>query len=236
MTDETVITLDEQEHHGERTASVWSFRVLATGDFPLGVNLAPGLFKTDARVEIGELKTVLQDLQFALECFLAADRLGPADSRDIHSRALLSAGSVSYARAFGSGLRLVRLDLNDLSTNLPDFAAETHDLLLRLRDKQFAHSGSEADRAESGPLMAQLPDGRWSPRGVGTVVQNSTGLTRQAIRNAAILTHMWFDHLTSRLKLLESSAFDQYCRDFSNDSETEMPPLFTIADRAKASR
>lgn len=234
MTEETVITLDEQEHRGERTAAIWSFRFLAAGDLPQGTNLAPGLFETDARVEIGELKTVLLDFQFALECFLAADRLGPADSRDIYSRALVSAGSVSYARAFGSGLRLVRLELSDLSADLPDFAADTHAVLLGLRDKQIAHSASEEDRAESGPLLAQLPDGRWSPRGVGTVVQNEARLTRQAIRNAAILTHLWLDHVKSRLQLLEGSAFDQYCENFSNDSEYEMPAVFMVADRAKS--
>lgn len=231
---EQVTGADSDPSEGEIVTAIWQYRFINLDQIPSGSKLAQGLFETASGRAVGEFRTVLSDMEFALECLEEADRLGLPDGQQLMSRALLNAAVVSYGRVFKGGVRSVRLRVDELSDPDQEHFSTTHEALLNLRDKHVAHSVNEYERAESGPLMVQTPDGMWSPRGVGFIVQRYIGLNRQTVMNAIRLIRAWLSFLRARIGHLEAIEFAEFCQSFAVTGTFKMAPGYRVADRTKA--
>lgn len=226
----------EVEQYGEKISPEWQYRFLVLTEVPAGSIHAQAIFDNENGREIGELRTVAQDLHFASQCLKEADRLGLPDNSNTLSKALINAGIVSYGRVFKGSVRTVRVDLEEIASGIPGIDKALHQFLLDLRDKHVAHSVNEFERAVAGPLMVQPPGSPWEPRGVGAILQTSIGINRRTLLSALTHIDLLRNHVAERVAALEAIAFREFTEQFARTADFTMAPLLTFVDREGAGK
>lgn len=94
----------QSEHQNPR----WTFRFVGITSVEAGEMIAPAILEGDLASEFADLHMIANDLSFALECLKEANKIGPPNSDNMLSKALIFSAVVAYARPFKTGVRGLR--------------------------------------------------------------------------------------------------------------------------------
>jgi hypothetical protein len=111
---------------GERSAPCATFIWIDPGPIESGEHIVPAKLNGERARKFAALYLVIDDLAFALDCLVEADKLGIPDADNLHSKALIFSGVVGYNRCFKSGVREVRLEPKELEATGVTFDHEIH--------------------------------------------------------------------------------------------------------------
>jgi hypothetical protein len=65
--------------HGEKISPSWTITWINPGHIEAGESIAPAKLNSDLARKLAALYLVIEDLQFAFNCFVEADKLGLPD-------------------------------------------------------------------------------------------------------------------------------------------------------------
>jgi hypothetical protein len=135
---------DQQEGPlGEGVQSQWSWNPVQPITLEAGEMLLPVKLSTDNARKYASIQLIKADLEFARDCLVEADKLGIPNDSILSSKALIFAGVVAYARAFGTGARGVSFTPEEVTQKGVEFDLEIHRYLINLRNK---HAWQESSK------------------------------------------------------------------------------------------
>jgi hypothetical protein len=217
---------------GEFLAPEWSFKWINPSRIEAGEMMVPAQLNTDLAREFAALHLVIDDLSFALDCLVEADKLGIPDQTNLHSKVLIFSGVIAYGRCFGTGVRPVRLRPEDFEASGVVFDLEIHSYLLALRNQHVAHSVNEFERCTATAVIVGTSENGWRDgSGVGVVFQKTVGLSRRLLRRAVTHINTIRGSLTKRFEALRVEVYEEFKTKFQQDGKWKMAPMVHRTDR-----
>ncbi len=220
-----------------------AFTVEMLGAWVEPVPIQPGDFMVNVRLttasarSFASLHLAAADLEFALQCLRMADERGRPTNSDIELKALISAGVITYARCFATGVRVEKLSADSLATLVTGFDADVHEYLMHLRNRHVAHSVNNFEEAESFGLLLRTANA--APRNggaVGVTVKQSIGISKLLVRKA-------IDHICAVKGFVEADlvsrrqvVYAEFKEAFDRGDQFELAPLIKLTDRSSVSR
>lgn len=221
------------EKTGERTISAIEIGWVRDGiQVPEGTMIGQHKLVSEAAEEYAALHLVRNDLLFASDCFVEADKLGIPDVQNTLSKALIFAGATAYARCFKGGVRTVKLTTELLAVHCAGYDAETHEYLIALRDKHVAHSVNSFERCETfGVVFAQAGESWREGYGVGVVSQSAIGLNRIMLRAATEHMKSVTAWVTGEIVVRRIPLYAEFTEAWSTGANAQMVPVIKMEDR-----
>ena len=147
------------------------------------------------------------------------DSAGSADYLTLD--ALASAAVIRYCRAFGSGSRTLRLNID----NLPDVSAEeraTHEYIRDVRDKHVAHAVNAMETNDIYVCVALDSDGNPMVTAVSSGTATGIPLVAEVYERAHTLCGRWLGYL-HETSLEESARLLPIARQLSREELSVLP-------------
>lgn len=219
---------------GEIVSAELSFSWVEPGPIEAGESIAPAKLKSEAAPIFAALHLILSDLKFSEECLNAANSIGLPNDSNLHSKALIFAGVVSYARCFKSGVRAPALNPSNLQSQGVSFNDKIHDYLVALRDKHIAHSVNDFEGCEAVAIMIGKNGEEWRyGGGIGVVQKQSIGITQALIIEALAHIASLRQFLEADLSTKRTSLHLQFQANFQKTGKWEIAPVVQLSDRSK---
>lgn len=219
---------------GEAFSSDFSFTWISPGPIEAGEAIAPAKLTTQAARVFAALHLILGDLAFAEECLNAANEIGIPDDKNLHSKALIFSGVVSYARCFKSGVRALTLTPNALHDKGTPFDNNIHEYLIALRDKHVAHSVNDFEQCETVAIVIGKPGVGWRDgSAIGVVKKQSIGISKALIQQAVSHINILRNFLEAELPAQHIALHADFVENFNKTGKWEMAPIMKPSDRSK---
>lgn len=236
MTEETSVA-DEVAREGESLAPEMTFTWINPSRIEAGEFIAPARLSSPQAQSFAAMHLIHRDLTFARDCLAQADQIGIPDATNIQSKALVFSAVVAYARPFKSGVRLIRLSPEQMVEKGVLFDTEIHDYLIALRDKHVAHSVNDYEDCEAIAVVVGKPEAGWRDgSGVGVIVMQSVGLTRNLLRCAMAHIEGLKNAIIADIEAQRIPVYDEFKTVFAKDGKWEIAPLVKLSDRSKVSQ
>lgn len=235
MTNEKDKQLPPKFSQSEHQNPQWTFRFVDPARVEAGEMIAPAILQGNLASEFADLHMVANDLSFALECLKEANKIGPPDSANLLSKALIFSAVVAYARPFKTGVRELKLDINYFSS-IPTFKADVHEYLIAMRDKHIAHSVNEFERSKATGVMVGTPQAEWRPAGVGVVQAFHIGLSGMIVEHAMAQITDMLDRISAEIDKKRPELFREFNAKFAKEGKWEMEPLAQIPNRENVAK
>jgi len=220
--------------HGEQFTFEMSFTWLQTQRLEAGESIVPASLSSTKAHTFAALNLVARDLSFALDCFRTADTIGIPDSGNLHSKALIFAGVVGYARCFKGGVRLVTLNPDELASKGAPFDRPIHEYLVALRDKHVAHSVNDfEDCLPIAAIIGREESGWRDGSGIGVAIRQAVGLSRVLLQRAINHVDKLKTSLEAELEVQRLAVYAEFKIAFQNDGKWKPAPVMMCFDRAK---
>lgn len=219
---------------GEAISPECSFTWINPGPIEAGEYIVPVKLSSAAARTFAALHLILGDLEFAEECLKLADNLGIPDNRNLHSKALIFSGVVTYARCFKSGVREFKLNSDDLIAKSAPFDNDIHQYLIALRDKHVAHSVNEFEQCDAIAVMIGKPGStlRYGS-GIGVTKNQTIGISRALVLKAISHINALRQFLESEIPALREALDAEFQADLAKTIKLEMAPIVKLTDRSK---
>ncbi len=221
---------------GERISPHWTFAYVDLTPIPAGAKIAPAKIGTQAAREFAALQLVLNDLVFARDAFIEADKIGVPDANNTVSKALIFSALVAYARPFKTGVRELKLDASVFTGSGHPFNLELHDFLVAVRDKHVAHSVNEFEMSEAVGIMVGPEQEPWRAQGIGFTATIAIGLNRKILRAPIAQTESMIAALNSFSDQKRIQLFGDFQAKYAEDGKWEMAPAFKFPMRGNAAK
>jgi len=223
---------------GEERSGKLEFQWLEVGkEIPAGTPIVPiKIPTTEQTTEISALYSAKEDLTFALFCFKEAIKHDIPKVSNPISKALINAGTLSYARVFSSGVHKFKLTEKYFSNIWSIEDSDLHKYLSSLRDKHIAHSVNDFERAEAVGVVTITNDLRLlstNPCGVGVVLTVSIGLPFVWLEQCPILMEKMITFIDGRINSLRIEICKQFHPTLKVGDKVEIHPFIQIANRDK---
>ncbi len=228
---------DPQTMGEERSSKLESQWLEVGKEIPAGALIVPiKIPATKQTTEISALHSAKEDLTFALFCFNEAIKHDIPKVSNPISKALINAGTLSYARVFSSGVHKFKLTEKYFSNIWSIEDSDLHKYLTSLRDKHIAHSVNDFERAEAVGVVIINNDLRLlstNPCGVGVVLTVSIGLPFVWLEQCPMLMEKMIAFIDGRINSLRIEIFKQFHPNLNAGDKVEIHPLIQIANRDK---
>lgn len=223
---------------GEGRRSELEFQWLeVVKEIPAGTLFGPiKIPTTDQTTEISALYSAKEDLTFALFCFKEAIKHDIPKVSNPISKALINAGTLSYARVFSSGVHKFKLTEKYFSNLWSIEDSDLHKYLSSLRDKHIAHSVNDFERAEAVGVVTFNNDLRLlstNPCGVGVVLTVSIGLPFVLLEQCLMLMEKMITFIDGKINALRIEIYKQFHPTLKVGDKVEIHPCIQIANRDK---
>jgi hypothetical protein len=225
---------------GEEFMSKLEFQWLEVGkEIPAGTLFGPiKIPTTEQTTEISALYSAKEDLTFALFCFKEAIKHDIPKVSNPISKALINAGTLSYARVFSRGVHKFKIT-EEYFSNLWDIEdSDLHKYLSSLRDKHIAHSVNDFKRAEAVGVVTISNDLRLLSTnpfgvGVGVVLTVSIGLPFVWLKQCPMLMEKMITFIDGKINALRIEIYKQFHPTLKVGDKVEIHPFIQIANRDK---
>lgn len=176
--------------------------------------------------EFGDLHLIVEDLEFALQCFTTAAQMGTPDRADSVIKALIFSGVVAYARPFVTGVR-VKLLPKDFTSIWSEEGAALHSFLVAMRDRHVSHSVNEFERCDAvGIIVTDATFQRQGDAGgVGVATLSTVGLTRSKLDQIHAHIPPIIDMLRARIQLLKLKLYAEIKAQLEREGRWDMMPI-----------
>ena len=227
--------LNDQQVTGESVRIDWTYTWIDPKRIEAGELLAPVKLSSELAGKFAAMHLVLEDLNFALESFEAADRLGIPNVGELHSKALIFSGVVAYARCFGSGVR-ERVDFKSYQAQHLDLDEEIHEYLMALRNKHVAHSVNSFEVCTAIAMIVGDPQKGWrEASAIGVSKQLQVGITATQLKKAVEHLSKLRSYVASTLEVQRLKLYDEFRAEYAAGKQFPMAPLYAVADRDRVS-
>jgi hypothetical protein len=227
--------INVSENRGQIYSSEMIYRYVDTGPtIEAGSAIMPIHIRTENALGFAALHLAIHDFDFALECLQRAHALGRPDAKSIESKAFINAGVISYARAFASGVRGIRLDSDMFAKVWNEEDCELHEFLYALRDKHIAHSVNEFERCDPAGIIVFTPEGvlQEGISGAGVILQTRIGMPLQILEKAVHHIEQCITYLKNRINELRPQVHADMKADLPNG--WSMVPMVTFGNDQNA--
>lgn len=226
------------EIEGELFAPTWQSKWIETGkEISPGSLIVPiSLPASDLTVEHAALHLAADDLKLARECFTEAAKLGLPDGQNSLSKALIHAGTMSYARSFAGGVRGFRLSADFFVAIWNAADSELHDYLYALRDKHVAHSVNAFEQSTTVGVVVTDPELRLlstNPSGVGVTKLSMVGLPMSKLKNCPEHIERMVGHIEARISDLDNLIHTVMRNGLAAGDLMRPAPIVSLPDRSK---
>jgi hypothetical protein len=219
---------------GESFSTEFSFTWINPGPIEAGESIVPAKLSSPAARTFAALHLILGDLVFAEECLREADNLGIPDDRNLHSKALIFSGVITYARCFKSGVRALTLVPRDLTAKGAPFDESIHHYLIALRDKHIAHSVNDFEQCDAVAVMIEKPGSLWRDgSGIGVMKKQTVGISWALVREAISHINALRQFLESELTAQREALHAEFLANLAMTGKWEMAPITKLSDRSK---
>lgn len=222
------------ETHGEIVSADWKIRwVEGVGNINEGEYIVPIALESEFSKEFAALFALAEDLKFAKEVFMEAEKSGRPNYNNIVVRSLIFSGVIAYGRCFGGGVREVRLRADDLTTEMQHFNVDAHRYLINVRDKHVAHSVNAFEiYAPVGILVGKFESELRDGFGVGVITNRAIGLSRRILLEAIDHVSALENFLDSRIDKEKNAIHAEFINKQKNGTQLKIEPLSKVLDRS----
>lgn len=194
---------------------------------------------TDETNQLAALHLAKQDLSFALFCFNEANKHGlPSESNPI-SKALINAGTISYARIFSNNVRIFKLTTDYFSEIWGTTGLGLHNYLYNLRDKHIAHSVNDFERADAVGVVTIDNNSQLlstNPCGVGVVLTASIGMPFVKLQECPIHLEKMIELIDQKILGLRTEICKQFHPTLKVGQRVEIHPMGKVPNRGKIAK
>jgi hypothetical protein len=220
----------------ERSAPQITFTWIDPGPIEAGEHIRPAKLNGELARKFAALHLIIDDLAFALDCMVEANKLGVPDATNLHSKALIFSAVVGYSRCFKSGVREVRLEPKGLEAAGVTFDHEIHEFLVALRDKHIAHSVNEFENCGAFAIVVGRPETGWRDgSAVGVNLQKNVGVSRELLQKAMSHIEALKGCLATKLEAQRLELYSEFKTAFAAGGHWEMVPI-RVPDRENVSK
>lgn len=221
---------------GETLSPQWVYQFVDLSRVEAGELIAPGKLKGKKAEEFAALQLIRSDLEFALECFEAAQEHGTPEGSNSQCRALIFSRVVAYARPFVTGARAKRLSGNCFADQL-SFNVGLHSYLLSLRNKHIAHSVNEFEQCAATTVMVGSPDSKkWRVAGIGFTRMRAIGLSLALVEQSISQVGAMMKALDSDISQRRSALYEVAHAQFVQNGSWESAPFASFPSRRNVNR
>ncbi|MGO7367094.1 hypothetical protein [Rhizobium leguminosarum] len=221
--------MDEQESQriGIRVDPSWTFEFIDIDRIEAKSRIVPiDVHACPSAQEFGDLHLIVEDLEFALQCFTTAAQMGMPDQGDSVIKALIFSGVTAYARPFVTGVR-VKL-LPEMFTSIwSEEGAALHSFLIDVRNRHVSHSVNEFERCDAVGII--VTDAKFQRQGaasgVGVATLLTVGLTRSKLDQIHAHIPPIIDMLRSRIQELKLELHAEMKAQLDREGRWNMMPI-----------
>jgi hypothetical protein len=235
MTNEKDKQLTPDFSQSEHQNPQWTFRLIGITSIEAGEMIAPAILEGNLASEFTDLHMIANDLSFALECLKEANKIGPPNSDNMLSKALIFSAVVAYARPFKTGVRGIKMDINYFSS-IPEFKADVHNYLIAIRDKHVVHSVNEFEQSKATGVMIGRPQGEWRPAGVGVTQAHHIGLSGRIVEDAIAQITDMLRSILADIDKRRPELFQEFHAKFAIEKKWELAPIVQFPDRENVAK
>ncbi|MGO7564734.1 hypothetical protein ACC754_35690 [Rhizobium johnstonii] len=176
--------------------------------------------------EFGDLHLIVEDLEFAQQCFITAAQLGFPDEPNLLIKSLVFSGVVAYARPFMTGVRM-KLMPDEFAGVWSPGGAELHTFLVEMRNRHVSHSVNAFERCDAlGIIVTDSAFQRQGDvTGVGVATLTTIGLGRARLEQIHSHIPPMLELLQARIQIVKLRLHAEMKDQLASEGKWDMMPI-----------